>query len=359
MPLLHPHPSWSTTPPEVWRAWQLRKLRDYLSHRVLPFSAHYRRLFADHDLHPEDLHSLEDWTLAPFTTKGDLTVPREQQREFVLIPDQKKLSREWKVIRHALLHGRAATHEELEKEFRPILLTSTTGRSAEPVPFIYTKHDITNLEIAGRRMMEAGKSQHDFRHVNAFPFAPHLAFWLAHYASIGFGTFMVSTGGGKSLGTDGNINLIEKIQPDVLIGMPTFTYHLLREAVEGGRRWPNLKRIVLGGEKVAEGLRARLLALTAELGSKDVLIMSTYGFTEAKMAFPECATEKGSSGFHLSPDLGIVEVVDPQSGRTVADGEPGEIVFTPLDARGTVVLRYRTGDIAEGGLSWKRCPYCG
>ncbi|HYF36536.1 MAG TPA: AMP-binding protein [Prosthecobacter sp.] len=357
---LHAHPSWSTTPPEVWHAWQLRRLRDYLSERVLPFSAHYRRVFTEHDLHPEDLKSLEDWTLAPFTSKSDLTVPREQQREFVLIPEQAALRREWKTIRHALLHGRASAKEALEHEFRPVLLTSTTGRSSDPVPFLFTKHDLANMEITGRRLMEAGRSQKDFRHVNAFPFAPHLAFWQAHYAGIGFGTFMVSTGGGKSLGTEGNINLIEKIQPDVIIGMPTFMYHLLREAVEEGRRWPNIKRVVLGGEKVAEGLRARLLALTSALGSKDVCILSTYGFTEAKLAFPECANESGAtSGFHLSPDLGIVELVDPASGRTVGDGEPGEIVFTPLDARGTVVLRYRTGDIAEGGLTWKRCPHCG
>jgi len=54
-------------------------------------------------------------------------------------------------------------------------------------------------------------------------------------ASLGFGTFMVSSGGGKTLGTLGNIYLIEKIQPDILIGMPTFVYHPLREAVEMGK----------------------------------------------------------------------------------------------------------------------------
>jgi phenylacetate-coenzyme A ligase PaaK-like adenylate-forming protein len=356
----HAHLSWSATPPEVWQAWQLRRLRDYLAHRVLPFSAHYRKIFAEQDLHPHDLRSLEDWTLAPFTTKAELTVPREKQREFVLIPDPSALRREWKTIRHAVMHGRAYAQEQLEKEFRPVLLTSTTGRSSDPVPFVFTKHDIANLELQGRRIMEAGRSQKDFRHVNAFPFAPHLAFWQAHYAGIGFGTFMVSTGGGKSLGTEGNLNLIEKIQPDVIIGMPTFIYHLLREAVETGRHWPNIKRVVLGGEKVAEGLRARLLSLTAELGSSNVCILSTYGFTEAKLAFPECASESGATtGFHLSPDLGIVELVDPVTGGPVPEGEPGEIVFTPLDARGTVVLRYRTGDIAEGGMTWKRCPHCG
>jgi phenylacetate-coenzyme A ligase PaaK-like adenylate-forming protein len=259
------------------------------------------------------------------------------------------------------VHGRAAAREEIEKEFRPVLMTSTTGRSSEPVPFVFTKHDLANLDISGRRMMECGRSQRDFRHVNAFPFAPHLAFWQAHHAGLGFGTFMVSTGGGKAMGTEGNITIIDKIQPDVLIGMPTFIYHLMRQAVEMGKHWPNLKRITLGGEKVADGLRARLLDLARELGSHDTHVISTYGFTEAKMAFPECPSEMdhGSTGFHLSPDLGIIELINPRTGEPVAEGQPGEIVFTPLDARGTVVLRYRTGDIAEGGLTWRKCPHCG
>lgn len=352
-------PAWDATPPDIWREWQLRRLRRYLADRVLPFSAHYRRLFAECGLEPGDLKSLDDWSEAPFTTKGDLTVPREQQREFVLLPDAEILGRDWGVRLQALLHGRAAARAALDREFRPVLLTSTTGRSSEPVPFLYSKHDLDNLDITGRRLMECGRSQKDFRHLNAFPFAPHLAFWQAHHAGLSFGTFMVSTGGGKAMGTDGNLRLIDRIQPDVLIGMPTFLYHLLREGLEQGRHWPNLKRLVLGGEKVASGLRARLARLARDLGARDTHIISTYGFTEAKMAFPECPAGTEASGFHLSPDLALIELVEPRTGRPVGAGEPGEIVFTPLDARGTVVLRYRTGDIAEGGLSWERCPHCG
>lgn len=361
MKLLSAKPAWDASPPEYWNDWQYHRLRQYLKQRVLPFSAHYRRMFSEHDIRPEDILSADEWAAVPFTTKGNLTVPREQQREFVLQPDEARLKWEWGVLRHALMHGRASAREALEAEFRPLLLTSTTGRSSDPVPFVFTRHDLDNLSKAGRRLMECGRSQRDFRHVNAFPFAPHLAFWQTHYAGLGFGAFMVGTGGGKSLGTEGNMALIDKIQPDVLIGMPTFIYHLMREAVETGRHWPNLKRITLGGEKVAEGLRARLLDLARELGAESTHIISTYGFTEAKMAFPECPTESGAvnSGFHLSPDLAIVELVDPATGRPVPEGQPGEIVFTPLDARGTVVLRYRTGDIAEGGLTWRPCPHCG
>ncbi len=358
---LNPTPKWDTSPPDIWRSWQARRLREYLARRVLPFSIHYRRLFAEHGIQPGDIRSLDDWAKAPFTSKKNLTVPREQQRELVLLPDEAVLKREPATIWTALTRGKAAAKERLEEEFRPVLLTSTTGRSSEPVPFLYTKHDLRNLEITGRRIMEVGASRKDYRHVNAFPYAPHLAFWQTHYAGLAFGTFMVSTGGGKTLGTEGNIALIDKIQPDIIIGMPTFIYHLLHEAEAKGKRWVNLKRIVLGGEKAAEGLRARLRDLCSALGSDDAHVLSTFGFTEAKMAVPECPSVSGVavSGFHLSPDLGIVEIVDPKTGNPVPDGQPGEIVFTPLDARGTVVLRYRTGDIAEGGITWEPCPHCG
>jgi len=354
-------PLWDAGAPDFWQAWQLRRLREYLKHRVLPFSAHYRRLFDEHGIQPDDIKTLEDWSRLPFTSKSDLTVSKDKQRDFVMIPNQQVLKREPKVIINTIFRGMANTRDRLEKEFRPVLLTSTTGRSSDPVAFLYSKHDLNNLEVSGRRIMEVGRSDKEYRHLNMFPYAPHLGFWQAHYAGLGLGTFMLSTGGGKSLGTEGNIALIEKIKPDVVIGMPTFVYHVLRQAVEEKKHWPNLKRIVLGGEKVPHGMRARLRDLCSQLGSLGTYVISIYAFTEAKLAWTECPTlpHEGASGFHMYPDLGMVELVDPKTGEHVAPGSPGEIVFTPLDARGTIVLRYRTGDIAEGGLTWEACPHCG
>jgi phenylacetate-coenzyme A ligase PaaK-like adenylate-forming protein len=57
--------------------------------------------------------------------------------------------------------------------------------------------------------------------------------------------------------------------------------------------------------------------------------------------------------------MGIFEVVDPESGRPVPDGTGGELVWTPLEQRGTVVLRYRTGDQIEHGITYEPCPGCG
>ena len=128
--------------------------------------------------------------------------------------------------------------------------------------------------------------------LNLFPFAPHLAFWLAHYAGAEFGGFVLGTGGGKTMGTDGNIRLIRKIKPDVLIGMPTFIYHVLSEAARRRLALPNLRKLVLGGEKAPTGMRRKLRELARQLGAEKVDVLPTYGFTEAKLAWSECPFPK-------------------------------------------------------------------
>jgi phenylacetate-CoA ligase len=358
---------WHTLPETAARQQQAARLRQFLRNAVLPFSAYYQRLFREHNLTADSFQSLDDLARIPFTSKSDLlNTPDHPDRfkEFVLIPDEKVLSRRLGTICRALLKGRAAVRKSFEAEFRPIFMTFTTGRSAEPVPFLYTQQDMRILAEAGRRVMEVCGAQPSQRLLNAFPYAPHLAFWLTHYAGTEFGALMFSCGGGKVMGTDGTLRLIQKLKPDNLIGIPTFLYHVLSQAVTERVQWKNLTNIVLGGEKVSDGLRDKLRELARTLGAENVKILATYGFTEAKMAFAECPSHaEGVSatqnGYHLYPDLGVVEIVDPKTGQAVPNGQPGEIVFTPLAARGTVVLRYRTGDCVDGGLTWERCPSCG
>ncbi|MGJ8654637.1 MAG: phenylacetate--CoA ligase family protein [Opitutaceae bacterium] len=336
---------------------QSKLLHKYLKYRVIPFTRHYKDLFAEKGLEAGDIRNTDDLTKVPFTFKDQFS----ETRDFAIIPDEATLKKQWSSIRLALCHGPTSAKQLLEQELRPIFMTSTTGRSADPVPFLYTRYDLRRLEISGRRLMEVCKSKPDYRHINAFPFAPHLAFWQAHYAGLGFNTFTLSTGGGKTIGTDGNVRLISKINPDAIIAMPTFIYHLLQEAEVENVRWDKLNSLVLGGEKVPMGMRKKLIELCDQIGAKNVRIMSTYGFTEAKVAWSECSPPEGEapSGFHIYPDMGFVEIIDPETEQRVPDGQPGEIVFTQLDARGTTVLRYRTGDMIEKGITREPCPHCG
>jgi phenylacetate-CoA ligase len=356
---------WSQSPEAEVRRPQARRLGQYLRDVVLPFSAHYRRVFHEHGLTADSIKTLDDLARLPFTTKSDLlNTPESPQRfrDFLLVPDEKVLSHRPGVMLQALLQGRAAVREKLEAEYRPIFMTFTTGRSAEPVPFLYSRQDIDRLAVAGRRVMEVCGARPEDKLLNSFPYAPHLAFWLTHYAGNSFGAMMFSSGGGKVTNTNDTLRLIRKLKPDVFIGMPTFLYHVLHLAAEEGLRWENLRCLVLGGEKVSDGLRQKLRDLAHELGvpQKKMNVLATYGFTEAKMAWAECPSPYGepSAGYHLYPDFGIVEIINPKTGDVLSPGQPGEIVFTPLDARGTAVLRYRTGDFTDGGITMEPCPYC-
>jgi len=360
----HESPAWPDGPRSTLRDWQFARLRRYLRDTVLPFSKHYRELFAQAKLSTDDLRTPDDLRRIPFTSKADLAVRadgRDVVRDFVLVPDKAVLSKRPSTILKALLRGKSAVAESFEREFRPILLTSTTGRSADPVPFLFSAHDIDNLRLAGARLMSVCAADREMKMLNMFPFAPHLAFWFTHYAGKEFGVFVLDSGGGKSMGTEGNLRLIKKIKPDVLIGMPTFLYHVMTECVREGIKLPNVKKLVVGGEKAPAGMRIKLRALAREMGAEKVDVMSTYGFTEAKLAWAECPyhEDAGSAGYHIHPDLALIEIVDPETGEPRGEGEPGEIVCTPLDGRGSVVLRYRTGDIIDGGLYHDPCPSCG
>jgi phenylacetate-CoA ligase len=345
-------------------ARQGRCLHRYLRDCVVPFSLHYKQLFKQLGLTASDIRTVADLQKLPFTFKEDLLPTPENPRrtlDFVLKPAPKILARRPSIILRALLHGRSRVHDELDREWRPIFMTSTTGRATEPVPFLYTQHDIAHMGLGSGRIVEMGGVKPDERMVNMFPFAPHLAFWYMYYSGIDRNVFALATGGGKVMGTEGNLRAVQKLKPHILVAMPTFLYHVLQQAVEQKLRLEGIRLFVLGGDKVPDGTRRKLAELCAQIGSPDVRIMVTYGFTEAKFAWSECPVTPGtpSPGYHLYADQGIIEIINPDTGEVVPDGTGGEIVWTPLDQRGTVVLRYRTGDRCENGITWEPCPCCG
>jgi phenylacetate-coenzyme A ligase PaaK-like adenylate-forming protein len=357
-----------TRPIEPWARWdragaqayQVGALREFVTRHVLPYSAFYRERLA----RPFRLSSWDDLRRIPLTSKKDLlSTPEHPARalDFVLQPDPAALRRRPDVVWRALWRGRDAARRALEREYRPVFMTSTTGRSSAPVPFLYTQQDLDVLSLNGEHLIAVLGATTSDRILNLFPYAPHLAFWQTHYANLASGIFCLSTGGGKVMGTEANIRLMEKVKPTALIGMPTFLYHLFRQAIEEGHRYSGLRRIVLGGEKVPEGVRQKLRQLCADFGSPGVDVVATYGFTEAKLAWGECPTghDEEASGYHIDPALALIEIVDPKTGEPVGEGEPGEIVFSALKSRGTVVLRYRTGDCIDGGLVHGPCPHCG
>ena len=355
--------SWDRLPAAEQRRIQDEKLQRYLTEVIAPFSPYYKKLFVDHNIDVMKIKSVADLRHIPFTSKTDLLPTPEHPekfRDFIITPDISVLKHRPRVLAEALFRGRRAVERRFEREYRPIFLTATTGRSSAPVSFVYTDHDMQNLRTTGARLVQTFGATTKMRGVNMFPYAPHLAFWQVVIAGLEFGMLIVSTGGGKVMGTDGNIAVIEKLKPEAIIGIPTFVYHVIRQAREEGRKWPHVTKVVLGGEKTPLGIQRKMVSLLQEMGAGEVRVCSTYGFTESRMAWGECPLPPGeSSGYHLFPDLGVFEVIDPETTEVKGPGEPGELVYTPLDGRGTVVLRYRTGDYVDGGITWEPCPYCG
>ncbi len=346
---------------------QNKKLHHFLNTNVYPFSPHYQKFFDDHKINPKKIHSIEDLKDLPFSTKADLMTKESpaKYKDFILQPDQAKIKKYWPKVTlldmaaESLIYGKQQVADRLGREYRPIFMTFTTGTTSWPVAFLYSRYDLDNLNLSGNRMIKLFDIKPEERIMNIFPFAPHLAFWQVFFGAVEGNVFALSTGGGKVMGTDGNLTALSRIQSSVILGVPSYIYHLIRYAQDKGQDLSFLKKIVLGAGKVTVNYKQKLSEMLARQGAKDVRIFGTYGFTEARSAWAECPAENHlSSGYHLYPDKEIFEIIDPDTGKVKGLGEDGEIVYTSIDSRASVVLRYRTGDYVKGGLVHDVCPYC-
>lgn len=351
------------------RDLQSKKLASFINTCLYPFSPHYRKLFDQHAIDPKSIRTIDDLKKIPFTSKHDFFGPDENPekfRDFILQPSEATIKKFWPALKYArlaltsMIKGKEYVQDQLAKEFRPSFMTFTTGTTNKPISYLYTQHDMDNLRTSGSRMLSLFDITGSDRIVNMFPFAPHLAFWQVVFGGLESSVLIMSTGGGKTLGTEGNISALLKMKPAVLVGVPCYVYHVLREAQRRGCKMEFLKKIVLGASRVNEGFKAKVADLLRDMGTMDISILGTYGFTEARAAWAECPTGIDvSSGYHLYPDKEIFEVINPETGEVKGEGEDGELVYTSIDARGSVVLRYRTGDFVKGGIITDPCPHCG
>ncbi len=366
--MLHPWASISKLNKDQILSLQNQKLHSFVNTYLYPFSSYYRKLFDQHKIDPKKIKTIADLANLPFTSKPDLMAcdaNPEKFREFILKPDKDLIKKYWPKTKlldlayQTLAKGEEAVAYQLEEEFRPVFITFTTGTTNKPVPFLYSNYDIKNLHISGARMLDLFDIKRTENLVNMFPFAPHLAFWQVAFGGLASNALVLSTGGGKVLSTDGSIAAIMKMKPTVILGVPTYIYHVLREARDKGYKMDFIQKIVGGAAKLNVGFKMKIAELLNEMGAKDVKIFGTYGFTEARCAWAECPTVPGvSSGYHLYPDKEIFEIIDPETGAVKKEGEDGELVITSIDARASAMFRYRTGDFVKGGITYDPCPHC-
>lgn len=353
-------PQLSHLPIERQRELQHKKVRWFFRHK-LPYSPFFRQRLEELKLHWSDFRTTDDLVKLPLISKADIAPTdddRARPRKFILQPDEhliKKFATKPELL--SLVKLKVLRHDPkpvLEREYKPLHLHFTTGRTALPTPFAYSRYDLDLLRETGRRAFNVAGFSSDNVGLNAFPYSPHLGFWLAYYGLLEAGLTSLATGGGKVMGTQKIMDSIERLKVNVVTMIPGYCYHLLRAAVKQGRDFSNLKYIVFGAERVSPAFREKVKELLTQVGAHEVQILATYASTEAKTAWIQCAEH---TGYHLYPDLEFIELVDAE-GQRVPDGQPGEIVYTALDWRGTVVVRYRTGDLAQG-IEYTPCPGCG
>jgi phenylacetate-CoA ligase len=346
----------STADIKALQEYKMKRMVRYL----LPFHPFYGRVFEKEKINYKSIKTLEDFARLPFSSKKDIAPTADnpsRPQDFILQPTEELIKKHWPKYRLAkILFQKFVDPKSLEKqlkwEFAPVHLIFTAGRTALPTPFAYSKHDLELLAEGGARMMDVLKVSDKERAINAFPYVPHLAFYQALFGLIEAGLLSLQTGGGKSMGTEKILDALVSLKASILIAIPGYAYHLVSRAVEEKRDLSAVNLILMGGERVPPGLREKLKEMLALRGAKKPRALNTYAFTEGKIAWVQCHEK---SGYHLYPDLELIEIVDDK-GNPVPDGERGEIVYTALDWRGTMVVRYKTND--TGKFIPGPCKYC-
>jgi phenylacetate-CoA ligase len=340
------------------RELQNKQLRKFVKHQ-LPYSPYYRELFKKKDLSFNEIKSTDDLEKIPFVSKEDLAPTEEDRarpRQFIFQPDEKLIKKYAAKSTLLKIAGMKIRRQDpkrmLELEYKPIHLHFTTGRTALPTAFTYSARDIAMLRESGERLLDVINVPRDQVAINGFPYSPHLAFWLAYNALTKLGMTSVQTGGGKIMGTTKIIDAIERMKASLIMFIPGYAYHLLREAAKQKRDFSNVKYVVFGGDRVSQGLREKVRGLLEEMGAKLPQIYVTYAMTEGKTAWIQCAE---TTGYHTYPDMEYFELVNKEGKRVE---ENGELVYSALDWRGSLVMRYRTGDLVKN-INYEPCPSCG
>jgi phenylacetate-CoA ligase len=289
-------------------ALQLERLRWSLAH-AYENVAFYRRSFDEARVHPADLKTLEDLGRFPFTTKADLrdqypfgmfAVPRSQ------------------VVR---IHASSGT----------------TGR---PTVVGYTRADVeTWADVVARSIRAAGGRPGDIVHV-AYGYGLFTGGLGAHYGAERLGCTVVPVSGGM---TERQVQLIADFRPDVIMVTPSYMLAILDEMERQGTdpRASSLKVGIFGAEPWTEGMR-REIEERLDMHAVDI-----YGLSEVigPGVSQECVETK--DGLHIWEDHFYPEVVDPETGDPLPDGELGELVFTSLTKEAMPVVRYRTRDLTR------------
>ena len=281
---------------------RLKNLVETLHSRV----AFYREKLEAAGVGPRDLGSLQDISAFPFTVKDDLRV----------------------TYPYGLL---ACPDSEIEE------IHMSSGTTGVPVVDAYTRYDVECWEEAmARTLSGAGATRHDTVQ-NCYGYGLFTGGLGVHYGAKRIGANIVPMSSGN---TQKQLMVMRDFGSTILTCTPSYALFMAEEAKETGfdMKTMSIRAGCFGAEPWSENMRKQI---EAELG---IDAFDIYGLTEITgpgVAF-ECECK---DGMHVNEDLFYPEIVDPETGRPLPDGEKGELVFTTLVKEGTPLLRYRTRDV--------------
>jgi phenylacetate-CoA ligase len=303
----HLHPAQETMPREQLAALQLARLRDTVRNAYDNVPTHRARLDAA-GMAPDDIRALTDVQRLPFTVKADL----RDHYPFGLF---------------------ARPRSELTR------LHASSGTTGKPTVVGYTRQDIDNwADLMARSLASGGARAGDVVH-NAYGYGLFTGGLGAHYGAERLGATVVPMSGGS---TERQVALIMDFGARVLCATPSYALAIAEVAEAQGvdLRHSALEIGMFGAEPWSQAMRQEI---EERIGLKAVDI---YGLSEIMGPGVACECDC-RAGLHGWEDHFLFEVIDPESGRALPEGQAGELVITTLTKQALPMLRYRTRDITR------------
>lgn len=289
-------------------ALQLTRLKASL-HHAYSNVAHYQRSFDAAGVHPDDCRHLSDLAKFPFTSKADL--------------------------RDHYPYGLFAVQRE-----RVTRIHASSGTTGKPTVVGYTKADLDMwASVMARSIRASGGRPGMVCHI-AYGYGLFTGGLGAHYGAERLGLTVIPVSGGM---TERQVSLIADFRPDIIMVTPSYMLAILDEFKKRGLD-PNatsLKVGIFGAEPWTNAMRGEIET------AFDMHAVDIYGLSE--VIGPGVANEcvESKDGLHIWEDHFYPEIIDPETGIVLPDGEKGELVFTSLTKEATPIIRYRTRDLTR------------
>ncbi len=310
------HPEFETLTREEIKALQLERLQQTVRHCMN--SEFYKKRFAENNLSPDDIRSLDDLKKIPFTTKQDL--------------------------RDTYPFGMASVPLE-----QCVRLHSSSGTTGNPTVILHTQKDLDEWANAVARCLHMVGLRPDDVFQNSSGYGMFTGGLGFQYGAERLGMLTVPAAAGN---TKRQLKFITDFGTTALHAIPSYAarlYEVMQEMGIDPRRDTKLKTLVIGAEPHSDEQRRRIEEM---LGVK---AYNSFGMSE--MCGPGVAFEcTYQNGLHIWEDYYIVEIIDPDTLEPMPDGEVGELVLTTLNREAMPLLRYRTRDLTR--ILPGECP-CG